>query len=99
MERPSPVPVTDDGWPYSDFDEAPSAEDEVDLDLLELRADPHAFSGLTDAERSAVALRCGLDDRQPRPMKEVARIMGLSHAEARDCYSAGIEKLRRHFAA
>lgn len=99
MERPSPVPVSDDGWPYSDFDDAPSADDEFDLDLLELRADPRAFSGLTEVERSAVALRCGLDDQQPRAMKEVARMMGLSHAEARDHYSAAIDKLRRRFAS
>lgn len=98
MERPSPVPVTDDGWPYSDFDTGPSVEDELDLDLLELRADPHAFEGLTEQELAAITLRCGLDDQQPRPMKEVARTMGLSHAEAREHYGVAIEKLRRRFA-
>ena len=39
----------------------PVADDDIDLDLLELRCDPHAYSDLTELERYVVAHRYGLD--------------------------------------
>ncbi len=57
-----PVFPTDDGWPYPDlpggFDD-PAADDEVDLDALELRVDPHAFECLDPTEYELVTRRFG----------------------------------------
>ena len=53
-----PLQPTDDGWPYPDVLAAePAADDEVDLDLLELRVDPHAYADLTELEYFAVSWR------------------------------------------
>jgi hypothetical protein len=96
-----PLYPTDDGWPYPDapmselrFDQA--ADDDVDLDLLELRADPHAYADLTELEYFAVSWRYGVGDRdRPHSMKELAAELGCNHAEARDVLGGALDKLRR----
>jgi len=91
-----PLFPTDDGWPYPDAGDAFDlvADDETDLDALELRADPHAFDTLTDAERAAVVQHFGLDGKQPVPSKRLGEELGCSRAEARELLGAGIDKLR-----
>jgi DNA-directed RNA polymerase sigma subunit (sigma70/sigma32) len=94
--RPSTVPLfpTDDGWPYPDAARfEPVVDDAIDLDALELRYDPHAYSDLTELEHFVVAHRYGLDG-PPRTMKELARELGCSHAEARDVLGCALVKLR-----
>ena len=49
-----PLFPSDEGWPYPDVVGVDmAADDELDLDALELRADPRAFDSLTLPERSA----------------------------------------------
>ena len=58
MSRPTlPLFPTDEGWPYTDLVRGPDLVDdgEIDLDALELRADPHAYDTLSDADKSRVA--------------------------------------------
>jgi hypothetical protein len=96
-----PLFPTDDGWPYPDtpasepvFDLA--ADDDVDLDALELRADPHVYSDLTELEYFAVSWRYGVGNRcSPHSMKELAAELGCNHAEARDVLGRALDKLRR----
>jgi len=89
-----PLYPTDDGWPYPDQRAwEPVFADEIDLDALELRVDRHAYADLTEAEYFAVACRYGLD-RRPYTMKELARELGCTHAEARDLLGGAIDKLR-----
>jgi DNA-directed RNA polymerase sigma subunit (sigma70/sigma32) len=89
-----PLYPTDDGWPYPDQRQwEPVLADEIDLDALELRADRHAYADLTEAEYHAVKCRYGLD-RAPCSMKELARELGCTHAEARDLLGGAIDKLR-----
>jgi hypothetical protein len=94
-----PLFPTDDGWPYPDVPPSefgayePIADDEIDLDALELRADPHAYADLSELEYFAVAWRFGLDG-PPHSMKDLARELGCNHAEARDVLGAAIDKLR-----
>jgi len=102
-----PLFPTDDGWPYPDasFSEfgtsqlgrlEPVAGDDVDLDVLELRVDPHAYSDLTELEYFAVSWRYGIGNRcPPHSMKELASELGCNHAEARDVLGGALDKLRR----
>lgn len=84
---------SDDGWPYPDGGTEPIADDEIDLDALELRADRHAFDALTPLEFDVLSRRFGLQGR-PQSMKELAHGIGCSHAETRDILGGAIDKLR-----
>src|SRR3954452_10842998 len=97
-----PLFPTDDGWPYPDsplselgpLDQM--AEDDVDLDLLELRVDPHAYADLTELEYFAVSWRYGVGNRSsPHSMKELAAELGCNHTEARVVLGGALGKLRR----
>jgi hypothetical protein len=91
-----PVFPSDDGWPYPDLPRGvddPATDDEVDLDALELRADPHAFECLSRAEYELVARRYGLLGR-PMSMKELSHDLGWSHTETRDVLGRALDKLR-----
>ncbi len=92
--RAAPLFATDDGWPYPDGIDDAAAADEIDLDALELRVDPHAFDTLDDTERQVVRGRFGLDGADPRTMKELSHDLGCTHAEVREILGSGIEKLR-----
>ena len=96
-----PLYPTDDGWPYPDGPVTPhgvfepEADDPVDLDLLELRADPHAYADLTELEYFAVSWRYGVGEgATPHSMKELAAELGCNHAEARDVIGRALDKLR-----
>jgi DNA-directed RNA polymerase sigma subunit (sigma70/sigma32) len=91
-----PVFPSDDGWPYPDLPggaDDPAADDEVDLDALELRADSHAFECLSPAEYELVARRYGLNG-PPTSMKELSHELGWSRAQTRDVLGRAIDKLR-----
>ena len=102
-----PLFPSDDGWPYPDspaselgapryvgFDR--NADDDVDLDLLELRVDPHAYADLTELEYFAVSWRYGVGDHStPHSMKQLASELGCNHAEARAVLGGALDKLRR----
>jgi hypothetical protein len=102
-----PLFPTDDGWPYPDaaFSEfgssalganEPAADDDVDLDLLELQVDPHAYADLTELEYFAVSWRYGVGKGGlPHSMKNLASELGCNHAEARDVLGGALDKLRR----
>jgi DNA-directed RNA polymerase sigma subunit (sigma70/sigma32) len=100
-----PLFPTDDGWPYPDatFSEfgasqlgamEQAADDDVDLDLLELRVDPHAYADLTELEYFAVSWRYGLTG-EPHSMKNLAGELGCNHAEARAVLGGALDKLRQ----
>lgn len=91
-----PLFPTDDGWPYPDVTgELDMVDDtEVDLDVLELRADTHAFDALTPQEHAAVVRRFGLDGGTALPLKKLAPELGCTRAEARALLGTGIDKLR-----
>jgi len=89
-----PLYPSDDGWPYPD-DSADGlvADDEIDLDQLELVADPHAWADLTAAERTAIERRFGFDGA-PASMKELCATLGCTRTEAREVLGSAIDKLR-----
>jgi hypothetical protein len=90
-----PLQPTDDGWPYPDAQGVElAADDEVDLDLLELRADPHAYADLTEIEYFAVSWRYGLGG-DPHSMKDLASQLECNHAEARAVLGGALDKLRQ----
>ena len=90
-----PLFPSDDGWPYPDaVAPEPAADDEVDLDLLELRVDPHAYADLTELEYFAVSWRYGLAG-MPHSMKDLASELGCNHAEARAVLGGALDKLRQ----
>ena len=92
--RPCRSIPTDDGWPYPEPSRVELAvDDEIDLDALELRVDPHAYADLTELEHYVVSRRYGLDCA-PCSMKDLARELGCNHAEARDVLGAALDKLR-----
>jgi DNA-directed RNA polymerase sigma subunit (sigma70/sigma32) len=89
-----PLFPTDDGWPYPDVTVPElAADDDVDLDLLELRVDPHAYADLTEIEYFAVSWRYGLQG-PPHTMKALAGELECSHAEARAVLGGALDKLR-----
>ena len=99
MARTVPTLRSDEGWPYPDGAPEPAAEDDLDLDVLELRADPHLYDALTDDERLVVLDRFGLRDGRARPMKELAHDRGLTHTQVRELLEAGLHKIRQRLAA
>ncbi|MGQ0802252.1 MAG: hypothetical protein ACT4PI_00080 [Actinomycetota bacterium] len=95
-----PLFPTDDGWPYPDAatvaldgGREPVADDEIDLDALELRADPHAFDGLSPVEYEVLSRRFGLHG-PPESMKQLAHDLGCSHADAAEILGRAIDKMR-----
>jgi DNA-directed RNA polymerase sigma subunit (sigma70/sigma32) len=95
-----PLYPSDDGWPYPDLPASafgrsePTTDDDVDLDLLELKVDPHAYADLTELEYFAVSWRYGLSG-SPHSMKDLATELGCNHAEAREVLGGALDKLRR----
>jgi hypothetical protein len=90
-----PLFPTDEGWPYPDavgYDVV--ADDEPDLDALELRADPHAFDALTRQEREALFRHFGLRGATPLSMKNLGPALGCSRSEARALVASACEKVR-----
>jgi DNA-directed RNA polymerase sigma subunit (sigma70/sigma32) len=92
------LPATDESWPYSDAEDDLAADDEVDLDVLELRVDPRAYLGLDADEREVLFFRFGLADGRARSMKEIARTLEITHAQARELLGRAIEKVRTRVA-
>jgi len=101
-----PLYPTDDGWPYpdaggldgvtgahTDGHADPIDDHEIDLDRLELVADPHAFADLTDLERHVVARRFGFTGT-PATMKDLRGELGCSRVELRAVLGTAIDKLR-----
>jgi DNA-directed RNA polymerase sigma subunit (sigma70/sigma32) len=96
-----PAFPSDDGWPYPDTLASmiePATEDELDLDALDLRADPHAFACLNAIELELVSRRYGFKG-EPMSMKQLCREFGWSHAHARDTLGRALDKLRTHLTA
>jgi DNA-directed RNA polymerase specialized sigma24 family protein len=97
MRSTHPLFPTDEGWPYPDSDGDPTlagagfVDDEVDLDALQLVANAHAFDGLNAAERDALDRRFW----QGESMKELARSLGCTHAEAAVVLGHAVDKVRR----
>src|SRR5882762_9237251 len=89
-----PRTASEDGWPYPDTDGETPADDDVDLDALELRADRHCFDALSKTEREILFMRFGLDGEVPATMKDIARHFGLTHNEARGLLGGAIDKMR-----
>ncbi|MCU1430539.1 MAG: hypothetical protein JWL83_4539 [Actinomycetia bacterium] len=90
-----PLFPSDDGWPYPDvLGVELAADDEPDLDVLELRADPHAYDALTLREREALFRHFGLRGQRALSMKHLAPALGCSRSEARDLVTSAIDKVR-----
>ncbi len=102
-----PLFPSDDGWPYPDIGASaytapelgglePTIDDDVDLDLLELRVDPHAYADLTELEYFAISWRYGVGPGGlPHSMKDLASELGCNHTEAREVLGGALDKLRR----
>lgn len=96
MRSTHPLFPTDEGWPYPDSDGEPMLAgagyvvDDVDLDALQLVANAHAFDGLSPAERDALDRRFW----QGQSMKELARSLGCTHAEAAVVLGHAVDKVR-----
>jgi DNA-directed RNA polymerase specialized sigma24 family protein len=87
----------DGSWPYSDVDEDSDLvrqgfidDEEPDLDALQLRANVHTFDGLTTLEREALDRRFW----QGESMKELARSLHCTHAEASVVLGHAVDKMR-----
>ncbi len=93
-----PLYPTDDGWPYPDGLAELAVDDDVDLDALELRVDPHAFSDLNELEYYVVTHRYGLGCLD-RSMKELARDLDCTHAEVTAVLGDALVKLRTRLTA
>jgi len=92
------LPSVDESWPYPDAEDEQEGGEEVDLDVLELRVDARAYMSLDSIEREVLFLRFGLSDGRPRSMKEIARTLEVTHAEARELLGRAIEKVRTRVA-
>jgi len=99
MARTMPPLRTDEGWPYPDGAPEPAAEEQIDLDVLELQVDPHIYDALTERERRVLLDRFGLRDGRARSMKELAHEASLTHAEVREVLEQALDKVRSRLAA
>jgi DNA-directed RNA polymerase specialized sigma24 family protein len=97
-----PLFPSEDGWPYPDADveertvasQGFTVSDEVDLDALQLVANSHAFDGLTPMERDALDRRFWRNES----MKDLARSLDCTHAEAAAVLGQAVDKVRRRLA-
>ena len=64
-------------------------------DLLKDKLQELLAEKLTDRERRIIRLRCGLEDYQPRTLREVAQIFDLSRERIRQLQNRAIGKLRQ----
>lgn len=103
MRTRQPLFPAEEGWPYPDAEGAAETElvcqgyvveQDVDLDALQLVANPHAFDGLTARERDAIHRRFW----QGESMKDLARSLGCSHAEATVVLGSAVDKVRARLA-
>lgn len=90
---------TDEGWPYPDGAPEPAAPEDIDLDILELRADPHLYDALDALERAVVLARFGLLEGRARSMKELAREHHMTHTQVRELLEHALNKIRTRLAA
>ncbi len=72
---------------------------EPDLDVLELRADPHVFDDLTELEHAAVVTRFGLGGAPAVAMRDLGSALGCGRSTARDALGTGIAKVRSRLLA
>ena len=93
-----PLFANDDGWPYPDGVDDPAAPDDIDLDRLELIADPHAFADLTNIEYAMLDRRFGLHG-PPTVVRDLCREFGCTRAECRDILGRAIDKVRMRLTA
>ncbi|MCZ7525133.1 MAG: hypothetical protein M5U14_01305 [Acidimicrobiia bacterium] len=93
-----PLFPTDDGWPYPDDLVEPVGDGDVDLDLLELRAHPHAFDDLTPRELDVLTRRFGLAG-PPVSVRALSHELGCTRAETRRLLTQALDKLRIRFAS
>jgi DNA-directed RNA polymerase sigma subunit (sigma70/sigma32) len=75
------------------------ADEQIDLDDLELRADRHCYDALTKTEREILFMRFGLDGEPPASMKDMARHFELTHTEVRELLGCAIDKMRTRLGA
>jgi DNA-directed RNA polymerase specialized sigma24 family protein len=102
MRSTFPLFPSDDGWPYPDADSEErtlaqqgfTVSDEVDLDALQLVANTHAFDGLTAMERDALERRFWENES----MKDLARSLDCTHAEAAAVLGQAVDKVRKRLA-
>jgi DNA-directed RNA polymerase specialized sigma24 family protein len=101
MRTTFPLFPTDEGWPYPDVDadaallrQGFTVDQEVDLDALQLVANVHAFDGLTPRERDALDRRFWHGES----MKDLARALGCTHAEATAVLGQAVDKVRERLA-
>ncbi len=93
------IEETDDSWVYADaqtlmdFDSHDVENPYDDIDLLELKADPRFFSLLSDDEYAILNRRFGLNT-DSESMKDIARDLGLTHAQAREILGCALAKLK-----
>jgi DNA-directed RNA polymerase specialized sigma24 family protein len=101
MRSTYPLFPTDEGWPYPDVDaddrllrQGFIVDADVDLDALELVADTHAFDGLTPLEREVLDRRFWHEES----MKDLARWLDCTQAEAAAVLGAAVDKVRARLA-
>ena len=99
MERIETPLRTDEGWPYPDGAPEPEADEDIDLDILEVRVDRHLYDALDPKERAVLLARFGLLDGRARPMKELAREHHLTHTQVREVLETALAKIRARLAA
>jgi DNA-directed RNA polymerase sigma subunit (sigma70/sigma32) len=97
MHSTFPLFPSDDGWPYPDGWREEMSDDDIDLDALELRTGRHTFDSLTPVEYAVLSQRFGLSG-PVCTMKDIARDLGCSHADARDILGTAIDKVRTRLA-
>jgi DNA-directed RNA polymerase sigma subunit (sigma70/sigma32) len=91
--------LTDDGWPYPDpaggsAVEVPDLANEIDDDMVSLRASAHLLDHLDPDERAVIGARFGVGGTPLRSMKELHEDMGLTRHQVREVLESGLEKLR-----
>jgi RNA polymerase primary sigma factor len=74
--------------------DAPGPEDEVHISLRE-QALRRALNELPERERTVVALRYGIDDGEPIPLREIGRRLGITPERVRQIESKALGRLGR----
>ena len=93
------IEETDESWIYADaqtlvdLDTHDLENPYEDIDLLELKADPRIFALLNDDEHTILNRRFGLNAHS-ESMKDIARDLGISHAQAREILGCALAKLK-----
>jgi RNA polymerase primary sigma factor len=91
----APPPDADGGWTLTEMleDEEAKTPDELLVQMHELEMIRELLGAIDEREAKVLRMRFGLDDREPRTLKEIGQVLRLSRERVRQIEQEALRKL------